>query len=64
MKVVADTDLCVASGQCALLVPSVFDQRDADGIVVVLADRPVAAQHDQVRHAVLGCPSGALRLAE
>ena len=30
MKVVIDQDKCVGAGQCVLLAPDVFDQRDED----------------------------------
>jgi ferredoxin len=33
MKVTVDQDKCIASGQCVLTAPDVFDQRDEDGIV-------------------------------
>lgn len=62
MKVTADTDICLASGQCVLLAPQIFDQRDDDGIVVTLSQEPSPEQEDAVRQAVLTCPSGALRL--
>ena len=62
MKVFADTSVCVASGQCALLAPETFDQRDDDGIVVVRDDQPSPEHEDVVRQAVLTCPSGALRI--
>jgi ferredoxin len=64
VKVVADTAVCVASGQCALLVPEVFDQRDEDAVVVVLDEHPGPRWQEAVRQAVAGCPSGALRLEE
>jgi ferredoxin len=64
MKVTADPEICVASGQCALLAPSTFTQRDEDGIVEVLIPEPGPDQQEAVRHAVLTCPSGALRLLE
>jgi ferredoxin len=64
MKVSADTAVCLAAGQCALMLPAVFDQRDDDGVVVVLDEEPPAELHDAVRAAVLGCPSGALRVDE
>ena len=63
MKITADTDTCLASGQCAMLAPDTFSQTD-DGTVVVLNDQPPADQHDVVRQAVLTCPSGAIRLTE
>ncbi|WP_426503718.1 ferredoxin [Dactylosporangium sp. McL0621] len=62
MKVRADTMVCVASGMCVLSVPEVFDQREDDGVVEVLASQPPAGLEDAVREAVLRCPSGALTL--
>ena len=64
MKVTADPEICLASGQCVLLAPRTFTQRDEDGIVELLTADPTPDQHDAVRHAVLTCPSGALRLTE
>ncbi|MEV6932301.1 ferredoxin [Dactylosporangium sp. NPDC051485] len=64
MRVGADTDVCVGSGQCALRLPEVFDQREEDGVVVVLDEHPPPSLRDAVRQAVLGCPSGALRLED
>jgi ferredoxin len=64
MKIQADTSVCVASGQCALLAPETFDQRDDNGIVVLRDDEPPAEHQDTVRLAVLTCPSGALSLTE
>nr|WP_190249868.1 ferredoxin [Dactylosporangium sucinum] len=60
MRVSADPDVCVSSGQCALLLPRVFDQREDDGVVVVLDESPPPELSDTVRQAVAGCPSGAL----
>ena len=36
MKVTVDEDKCCGAGTCVLLAPDVFDQRDEDGIVVLL----------------------------
>ncbi|WVK89637.1 ferredoxin [Dactylosporangium sp. AC04546] len=63
MKVSADTAVCVSSGQCALLLPRVFDQREDDGVVVVRDESPPPELSDAVRQAVAGCPSGALSVA-
>jgi len=57
-----DEDQCVGAGQCVLAAPEVFDQRDDDGIVVVLHASPPADVHKQVVDAVERCPAGALRL--
>lgn len=64
MRVVVDQDKCVGSGQCVLLAPDVFDQRDEDGIVVLLRDNPPAALYDDVRQAARLCPALAIGLDE
>jgi ferredoxin len=61
MRIKADTDLCVGSGQCVLTEPAVFDQDD-DGIVTLLTDRPDDETVAQARDAVTLCPSRALSI--
>ncbi|MGF1344270.1 ferredoxin [Streptomyces flavovirens] len=61
-RVVAERDRCVGAGQCVLAAPTVFDQGEEDGLVLVLAERPPASHRDAVREAVWSCPSGALTL--
>ena len=51
-------------GQCVLLAPDVFDQRDEDGMVVLLDDTPPAELHDAVRESAAVCPAAAIRLVE
>ncbi len=60
----ADTDVCIGAGQCVMTAPDVFDQRDEDGVVVVLTPRPAPADVAAAREAVALCPSGALTLRE
>ncbi|MGW0481487.1 ferredoxin [Nonomuraea sp. NPDC003214] len=62
MKVIVDEDKCCGAGQCVLIAPEVFDQRDDDGIVVVLQAEPGADQHDAVREAAAVCPGAAIEL--
>lgn len=64
MKVIVDQDACVASGQCVLAAADVFDQRDEDGIVVLLNENPPAGQADEVREAAALCPALAIRVEE
>ena len=62
VRVELDEPKCVASGQCVVAAPDVFDQRDEDGVAVVLEQRPSQDQLDEVREAVAVCPAAALRL--
>ncbi|MEU5836140.1 ferredoxin [Streptomyces diacarni] len=63
MRVEVDQPKCVASGQCVLAAPDVFDQDD-DGIVVTLNDRPDTGLHDDVREAAALCPAAVISLVE
>lgn len=64
MKITIDEHKCVGGGQCVLAAPEVFDQRDDDGIVVLLQERPPADLDAQVREAALLCPALAIQLDE
>lgn len=64
MKVTVDQDKCVSSGQCALNASDVFDQRDEDGVVVLLDDSPADEQQDNVRKAAAACPALAIDIEE
>jgi ferredoxin len=60
MKVFVDQDKCVGSGQCVLSSPVVFDQRDSDGIVVLLRKDPPSEEQENVREAARVCPAMAI----
>jgi ferredoxin len=62
MKVSADQERCIGSGQCVLVAPDVFDQRESDGIVELQQDTPPADLHDDIREATRLCPAQAIRL--
>jgi ferredoxin len=64
MRVYADQDRCVAAGQCVLSAGLVFDQRESDGIVVLLDDDPPSQLQAAVRRASDLCPSGAIRILD
>jgi ferredoxin len=66
MKVTADREVCIGSGNCVFSAPAVFDQDDDEGLVVLLTAEvdPHGADADAVRDAVAHCPSGALRFVE
>jgi len=63
LHVIVDEDKCVAGGQCVFAAPDVFDQRDEDGIVVVLDEHPPLTSKEEVLTAVSLCPAAAIRLA-
>ncbi|AUS77049.1 ferredoxin [Actinoalloteichus sp. AHMU CJ021] len=62
MKVSVDEDKCCGAGSCVLAAPDVFDQRDEDGVVVLLNAEPPAELHDAVREAADVCPAAAITL--
>jgi ferredoxin len=60
MKVSVDTDKCCGAGTCVLLAADVFDQREEDGIVLLLDENPPETLHNTVREAADVCPAGAI----
>ncbi|MFE9612163.1 ferredoxin [Streptomyces sp. NPDC006012] len=64
MKITVDQDRCCGAGQCVLTVPEVFDQRDEDGVVVLLDPEPAPELHAAVREAAAVCPAAAITVAE
>lgn len=64
MRVTIDQDKCVASGQCVLGAPDVFDQRDEDGIVVLLNPAPSAGLAADIRRAAAVCPALAIEVVD
>jgi ferredoxin len=64
MKVIVDQEKCVASGQCVLSAPDVFDQRESDGIVILLTENPDTASDAMVREAAAICPALAIQIED
>lgn len=64
MKVRTNEDRCVGAGQCGLLAPEIFDQRDDDGVVVLLAEEPAEEHRDSVQEAKFARPSQAIEVIE
>ncbi|MCV7004106.1 ferredoxin [Mycolicibacterium alvei] len=61
MKVEADQDACIASGNCVMVSDVIFDQDD-DGVVKVLVDEVPDDEIAHAREAVKLCPASALKL--
>lgn len=61
MKLEANRDACISSGNCVMTSEALFDQDD-DGVVVLLAENVPEAEEDHAREAVDICPASVLRL--
>jgi ferredoxin len=64
MKVIVDQGICASSGNCVMNAPEVFDQRDEDGVVVLLNANPPAEHDEAVRKAAAFCPAMAIQIEE
>lgn len=64
MHLTVDEEKCCGAGQCVLTAPDVFDQRDEDGVVVLLDPAPPAEQHAAAHEAATVCPAGAIEIQE
>ncbi|MFH9227237.1 ferredoxin [Streptomyces lydicus] len=64
MKVIIDENKCVGAGQCVLAAAGVFDQRDEDGIVVLLNPLPPDDLSAQVEDAAARCPALAIEVVK
>ena len=64
MRVHADRDSCVSSGQCVMTAPDVFDQDEDDGVVSLKTDTPPPELTRDVRQAAAMCPAMAITLTE
>ncbi|MFJ4840723.1 MULTISPECIES: ferredoxin [unclassified Streptomyces] len=62
MNISIDYDKCCGAGQCVLAAPDVFDQRDDDGVVILLDTDPPAEQLAAVREAAAVCPAAAIEV--
>ncbi|WP_214318277.1 ferredoxin [Nonomuraea sediminis] len=63
MKITVDQEKCCGAGQCVLIAPEVFDQRDDDGIVLLLNATPAEPLHTAVREAATVCPGAAIEVS-
>ncbi|WP_314191798.1 ferredoxin [uncultured Arthrobacter sp.] len=64
MKVTVDTDKCIAAGSCVMEAMEVFDQRDEDGVVILLQENPSEDLYSAVRRATAACPAKAIVLEQ
>ncbi len=62
IRIRVNPQVCVGAGQCVRTVPEVFDQRDSDGIVVLLASTAPDERLTYLQKAVKLCPSQAISI--
>lgn len=64
MRVRVDLERCVAAGNCVATAPDVFDQREEDGLVLLLHENPPPELHEAARRAASVCPAFAISIDE
>lgn len=65
MKVFANYDTCVASGNCGHIAPNVFQNlEEHGGFVSLLAEHPPETEWPAARRAKNLCPSGTIFITE
>ena len=63
MRITVDRDRCRSLGNCESIASAYF-QVNEEGTLDLRQEHPADADLDPVRHAVSGCPSGALSLTD
>lgn len=65
MKVTVNSTTCIASGNCSLIAPQVFANRDEDnGFVGLLDENPPESEWAAVREAGALCPSATISIED
>ena len=62
IRIHIEEERCVGAGHCVRAAASVFDQRDDDGIVVLLVAEAPDAMRAKLEKAEELCPSQAIRI--
>jgi len=61
VRLIADRDACISSGNCLMVSEELFDADD-DGVVLLRTEEVPASEEEHAREAVKFCPAAALRL--
>lgn len=64
MRIVIDRSRCVGAGQCVIAAPTLFDQGQEDGLVVVLNAAPSEAERAQAKAAEFACPTRSITIED
>jgi ferredoxin len=60
MRITVDHEKCIGAGNCVEAARETFDQRDEDGLVVLLEENPPEEHREAARRAAQLCPSLAI----
>jgi ferredoxin len=63
-RVRIDESRCIGAGRCVAQAPDLFDQREDDGIVVLLQDSPDASLYDRAVRAAAQCPARVIEIGD
>jgi ferredoxin len=64
MKIIVDTELCEAHGDCVLAAPEVFDLDYDDNVVKVLQEEPGEELRAKCEEAARMCPVAAIKIVD
>ncbi len=64
MHVTINEGRCIGAGQCVLAAANVFDQREDDGVVILLDENPPASEAAAVNDAAALCPAAVIEVSE
>ncbi|WP_354698565.1 Ferredoxin-2 [Paraconexibacter sp. AEG42_29] len=64
MKIILDTNLCEAHGDCVLAAPDIFDLDDDDNVATMLIAEPGEEYRTQLEEAARMCPVAAIRIED
>jgi ferredoxin len=64
MKIAADRDRCIGSGNCVFVASEVFDQDEEQARVLLRTSSPPDDLRGRVEDAISGCPVRALSLVD
>jgi ferredoxin len=64
MRVIVDKARCIAAGHCVVKSPSVFDQEEDTGLVILLNENPPESLVESVKLAARLCPASAITINE
>ncbi|WP_148573838.1 ferredoxin [Nocardioides caldifontis] len=64
MRLRVDRDRCIGSSNCVVVMPDVFDQDEAEGLVQLLDDSGAGHDEDALHDVAYACPAQAIEVVE